>query len=208
MKTDLFQSCGHSWVFQICWHIECSTFTAPSVRIWNSSTGIPSPPLALFIVMLSKAHLTSHSITNSQRLLKLMSIELVMPSNHLILYKPRLLLTSIIPSIRGFSNESVLHNILGFPGGSDGKSSASNAGDPGSIPGLGRSPGRRKWQSIPGPLPRKFHGWRSLVGYSSWGHKELDYILDSYQIYNLHIFLPFCSCLFYFLMVSSKAQRF
>ena len=49
------------WVFQICWHIECSTFTASSFRIWNSSTGIPSPPLALFIGMLPKAHLTSHS---------------------------------------------------------------------------------------------------------------------------------------------------
>ena len=61
MKTDLFQSCGHCWVFQICWHIECSTFTSSSFRIWNSSTGIPSPPLALFVVMLSKAHLTSHS---------------------------------------------------------------------------------------------------------------------------------------------------
>ena len=58
MKTDLFQSCGHFWVFQICWHIECRTFTASSFRIWNSSTGIPSPPLALFVVMLSKAHLT------------------------------------------------------------------------------------------------------------------------------------------------------
>jgi len=41
LKTDLFQSCGHCWVFQICWHIECSTFAAPSFRIWNSSTGIP-----------------------------------------------------------------------------------------------------------------------------------------------------------------------
>ena len=60
MKTYLFQSCGHCWVFQICWHIECSTFTASSFRIWNSSTGIPSPPLALFVVMLPKAHLTSH----------------------------------------------------------------------------------------------------------------------------------------------------
>ena len=58
---DLLQSCGHYWVFQICWHIESSTFTASSFRIWNSSTGIPSPPLALFVVMLSKAHLTSHS---------------------------------------------------------------------------------------------------------------------------------------------------
>ena len=67
MKTDLFQSCGHCWVFQICWHIECSTFTASSLRIWNSSTGIPSPPLALFIVMLPKAHLTSHSRMSGSR---------------------------------------------------------------------------------------------------------------------------------------------
>ena len=53
--------CGHCWFFQICWHIECSTFTASSFRIWNSSTGIPSPPLALFIAMPPKAHLTLHS---------------------------------------------------------------------------------------------------------------------------------------------------
>ena len=57
MKTDFFQS----WVFQICWHIECSTLIASSFRIWNGSTGFPSPPLALCIVMLPKAHLTSHS---------------------------------------------------------------------------------------------------------------------------------------------------
>ena len=43
------------WVFQICWHIECSTFTASSFRISNGSAGIPSPSLALFIVMLPKA---------------------------------------------------------------------------------------------------------------------------------------------------------
>ena len=61
IKTDIFLSRGHCWVFQICWHIECSTLTASSFRIWNSSTGIPSPPLALFVIMLSKAHLTSHS---------------------------------------------------------------------------------------------------------------------------------------------------
>jgi len=51
----------------------------------------------------------SLSITNSGSLLTLMSIELVMPSNHLILYHPLLLLPSIFPSIRVFSNESVLH---------------------------------------------------------------------------------------------------
>ena len=61
MKTDLFQSCGHYWVFQICWYSEWSTFTESSFRIWNSSTGILSPPLALFVVMLPKAHLTWHS---------------------------------------------------------------------------------------------------------------------------------------------------
>ena len=67
MKTDLFQFCGHCWVFQICWHIECSTFTASSLRIWNSSTGVLSPLLALFVVMLSKAHLTSHSRMSGSR---------------------------------------------------------------------------------------------------------------------------------------------
>ena len=51
----------------------------------------------------------SLSITNSQSLLKLMSIESVMPSNHLILCRPLLILPSIFPSIRVFSNESVLH---------------------------------------------------------------------------------------------------
>ena len=67
MKTDLFQSCGHCWGFQICWHSEHSTFTASPFRIWNSSTGIPSPPLTLFVVMLSKAHLTSHSRMSGSR---------------------------------------------------------------------------------------------------------------------------------------------
>ena len=61
MKIDLFQSCGHCWVFQICWHIKGSTLTASSFRIWNSSVGIPWPPLALFIVVLPKVHLTLHS---------------------------------------------------------------------------------------------------------------------------------------------------
>ena len=61
MKTDLFQSCGHCWVFPIYWQIECITLTASSFRTWNSLAGILSPPPALFIVMLSKAHLTSDS---------------------------------------------------------------------------------------------------------------------------------------------------
>ena len=67
MKTNLFQSCGHCSVFHICWHIECSTVTASSFRIWNSSTGVPSPPLAMFVVMLPKAHLTSHATMSASR---------------------------------------------------------------------------------------------------------------------------------------------
>ena len=55
------------------------------------------------------AHQASLSITNSWSLLKLMSIESVMPSNHLILCRPLFLLPSIFPSIRVVSNESVLH---------------------------------------------------------------------------------------------------
>ena len=61
IKTDLFQFCGYCWVFQICWHVECSTLTASSFRIWNNSAVISSLSLALFVVMLPKAYLTSHS---------------------------------------------------------------------------------------------------------------------------------------------------
>ena len=67
----------------------------------------------------------------------------------------------------GISNTS-------FPGGSEGKAFACNAGDLGLIPGSGRSPWRRKWQSTPVLLPGKSHGHRSLVGYSLWGRKESD----------------------------------
>ena len=62
----------------------------------------------LFVTPWTAAHQASLSFTNSQSLLKLMSIELVMPSNHLILCRPLLLLPSIFPSTRVFSNESVL----------------------------------------------------------------------------------------------------
>ena len=63
----------------------------------------------LFETPWTTAYQASLSITNSLSLLKLLSIELVMPSNHLILYHPLLLLPSIFPSIRVFSNESALH---------------------------------------------------------------------------------------------------
>ena len=62
----------------------------------------------LFVTPWTAARHASLSITNSQSLLKLMSIESVMPSNHVIFCQPLLLMPSIFPSIRVFSNESVL----------------------------------------------------------------------------------------------------
>ena len=67
LKTDLFHSCGHYWVSQLCWHNECSTLMAWSFKILNSSAGTPSPLLALLVVMLPKAHLTSHSRMSGSR---------------------------------------------------------------------------------------------------------------------------------------------
>ena len=80
------------WIFY-------STFSSVQLlsRVW------------LFVNPWAAAHQASLFITNFHNLLKLMSIESVMPSNHLILCCPLILPPSIIPSIRVFSNESVLH---------------------------------------------------------------------------------------------------
>ena len=63
---------------------------------------------------------------------------------------------------------------MGFPGGSDCKESTCNAGDLGSIPGLGRSPGGMHGNLLQYSCLENSHGQKSLVGYSSWGHKESD----------------------------------
>ena len=77
-------------------------FQLHSVQFSHSSC------IQLFGTLWTAARQASLSITNSWSLLKLMSIESIMPSSHLILCHPLLLLTSIFPSIRVFSNESVL----------------------------------------------------------------------------------------------------
>ena len=61
-----------------------------------------------------------------------------------------------------------------FLGGSDGKESAYNVGDPDSVPGWGRSPGKGNGNLIQYSCLENPHAQRSLAGYSSWGHKELD----------------------------------
>ena len=106
-------SCGFCFVnILIIWYTDspiCSLY----VYHWNtvllclSSVQLLSR-VRFFVTPWTAARQAPLSITNSQSLLKLMSIELVMPSNHLILCHP-LLLSSIFPSIRLFSGDSVLH---------------------------------------------------------------------------------------------------
>ena len=63
---------------------------------------------------------------------------------------------------------------MGFLGGSDGKESSCNVGDPGSIPGLGRSPGGRHGNPLQSSSLENPHGQKSLASYSPWGRKESD----------------------------------
>ena len=130
------------------------------------------------------AYQGSLSITNSWSLLKFISIELVMPSNHLILCCPLLLLPSIFPSIRVFSNESLwlisllvliyytvvsiyynsIYSSMGFPDSSAGKESTCHVGDLGLIPGLGRSPGEGKG------YPLQYSDLENSMGLQTVGH--------------------------------------
>ena len=102
--------------------IKSASFTSPALagRILATSTTWETPILVFssvqplshvlfFATPWTAAFQASLSITNSQSLLTLMSLELVMPSNHLTLCHPLLLLPSIFPRIRGISNESVVH---------------------------------------------------------------------------------------------------
>ena len=84
-----------------------------------------------------------------------------------------------------FHGQRILAGFRGFPGGSDGKESACNAGDLASIPGVGRS---SREGNLPTPvfLPGKFHGQKSLAGYSPWGRKESD-ILSAHTHTSIHI---------------------
>ena len=108
--------CDHGGEMAL-WHPEYHYLALVSVGLWFGSslqltqfTSVQSVShVRLFATPWTAARRASLSITNSQSLFKLMSIELVMPSNHLILCRSLLLLPSIFPSIRVFSNESALH---------------------------------------------------------------------------------------------------
>ena len=91
------------------WEIQFQMRFQMFYKLWSVSSVQSLSCVWLFATPWIAAHQASLSITNSQSLLKLMPIELVMPSSHLILCRPLLLLPPIPPSIRVFSNESTLH---------------------------------------------------------------------------------------------------
>ena len=167
--------------------------TPTSLREFQFSSVQSLSHVRLFVTQWTVARQASLSITNSRSLLKLMSIELVMPSNHLILCYLLLLQPSIVPSIRVFSKESVLcirwakywsfsFSISPFNEYSGLISFRSDWLDLLAVQGTLKSLfqhhssktsirqcsaffRRRQWHPTPVLLPGKFHGWRSLVGY-------------------------------------------
>ena len=80
----------------------------------------------------------------------------------------------LIKHLYSFSYYSSSFELWSFPGGLEVKASAWNAGNPGLIPGWGRSPGEGEWQPTPVFLPGESHEGRSLVDYSPWCRKESD----------------------------------
>ena len=108
-KNGLFPGIFHLLIcFLAPSSINSCTYLSLSLRSVQFSSFQLLSRVRLFATPWTAPHQASLSITNSQSLLKLMSIESVMPSNHLVLCRP-LLLPSIFPSIRVFSNEPVLH---------------------------------------------------------------------------------------------------
>ena len=105
-RFNSVQSLSFVWIFAILWTSACQA----SLFITNSqfSSVQRLSRVRLFATLWTAAHQASLFITNSWSLLKLMSTELAMPSNHLIFCHPLLLPPSIFPSIRVFSDESAL----------------------------------------------------------------------------------------------------
>ena len=93
-----------AYVLHMCICFQIRSFLHPPVAVVQ-----PLSHVWLFVTPWTAVHRACMSFTISWSLLELMSIESVMPSNHLILCRPLLLLPSIFPSIRVFSNESTLH---------------------------------------------------------------------------------------------------
>ena len=83
---------------------------------------------------------------------------------------------------------------MGFPGSSDGKASAHNSGDLGSIPGSGRSPGEGKGNSLQYSCLENPMGWRSLLGYSPQGRKRVRLDKATKQHWPFALLSPLLQC--------------
>ena len=101
--------CSTAEVVQFRRYLLCACYMPGAVLASKDQSVQSLSHVRLFVTPWTAARQASLSFTISQSLLKLMSIESVMPSNHLVLYCPLLLLPSIFLSIRVFSNETVLH---------------------------------------------------------------------------------------------------
>ena len=98
-------------------------------------------------------------------------------------------LSMIMLKLRMFTLE------VGFPDGSEGKAPACVAGDPASIPGLGRSPGEGNGNPLQYSFLENHHGQRSLAGYSPWDHTESDMTKQlTHQVNELSTFLRMGGC--------------
>ena len=114
----------------------------------------------------------------------------VLPYNVLILCKQSACLET--PGAEhGNPATSRPRDLIFFPCGSAGKESSRSAGDLGSIPGLGRSPGEGKGYPLQYSGPETPHGQRSLMGYSLWGCKETD-MTEQLSIAHPNICLALC----------------
>ena len=165
MKTDLFQSCGHCWVFQICWHTEWSTFTAPSFRIWNSCVlglchSFKSCALPLSLLLQFHPQIFFCKRKNVSSLVSIQGLHVVFGSVSLYclcLQRSLVCLCHSWPgSLSRLSPDKVVLVLKKPP------ANAGDIRDVGSIPGSWRSPGGGHGNPL-----QYSHGQRSLVGYSS-----------------------------------------
>ena len=135
-----------------CWQVLIGSAMMSHVRAWDRKKRGVILILSLFKILLLILHSSLISL-------------------HLLLFS-----TALHSNPTSFNSWTLGHPLTqGFPGGSDSKESACNAGDLSLVPGLGGSLGEGNgWLFTPVFLPGESHGQRSLVGYSPWGYKELD----------------------------------